>query len=304
LVAINNQVRSIYGDAIQIVMTGYGMGPDPDTDGCGDVVLEEFQAVVGRVAQATGATFVDVRNLFKRNPSDTVGQSQYFVDAIHYNRAGYDLMWSQPAIQSAFNCEGNSGGPSDDEEPNSNSGSGPSVDVSFYTSETESCPTGSYITSEETCVAAAQSLGLAEDLARSLNNHRRTRGCYAKNGKVYFNENPSLIDLNRSRRQSICCSSDSCDSAEDGDHEEDEEEQSVFVSENGACPSGSKHIETREDCEEAAEFMGLTRRVKAFRKSTRLRGCYVFRNRAWFNRDNSLTQPNQTARKSVCVNEA
>lgn len=318
LVAINNQVRSIYGNAIQIVMTGYGMGPDPSTDGCGDDVLEEFQAMVGRVAQVTGATFVDVRNLFKRNPSDSVGQSRYFVDAIHYNRAGYDLMWSQPAIQSAFNCASNgnnSGGssdatatsdPEDDEESTSNSGSGPSVDASFYTSETESCPTGSYITSEETCIAAAQGLGIAEELARSINNHRRTRGCYVRNGKVYFNENPSLTNSNRSTRRSICCSSDSCDSAADEDYEEyeeeyEEEEQAVFVSENGACPSGSKHIETLEDCEEAAEFMGFTR-VRAFRKSTRLRGCYVFRNRAWFNRDDSLTQPNQTARKSVCVN--
>jgi lysophospholipase L1-like esterase len=336
LTAINNQVRSIYGQSIQIVMTGYGMGPDPATDGCDDDTLRQFQVMISQVAQETGATFVDVRNLFKRNPSDELGQSQYFVDAIHLNRAGYNRMWQLPALQSAFNCGGSSDGgnnigggsggeqpsdsndgensssdPQNDEEESTSNESDITQDASFYASQTESCPTGSYIIDEETCVAAARSLGLAEELTRSFNNHMRTRGCYVKNNKVYFNENPTLTS-NRSRRNSICCSSDNCSSDaedeeeydEETEYEEEEAEPTVFVSENGSCPPTSNYVSKLADCREASNSLGFSR-VKSFRNPNRLRGCYVFRNRAWFNRDTTaVEQPNQTNRKSVCVNFA
>jgi len=107
--AVVAQIRVEYGSSIPIVMTGYGMGAGAG-DGCGESVLFAYNAVIESVATETGAIFVDIHHLFKNNPSDPFGNPEYFVDDIHLSVAGYDLMWSLPALQSAFEC-GNSGNP-------------------------------------------------------------------------------------------------------------------------------------------------------------------------------------------------
>lgn len=74
-----------------------------------------------------------------------------------------------------------------------------------------------------------------------------------------------------------------------------------YESMSGSCPSGF-YLTTPEQCEMAAEFLGLNgdlRRV--FSNARRIRACYRRGSNLFFNRDNTLVDSStQVSRKSLC----
>jgi len=68
----------------------------------------------------------------------------------------------------------------------------------------------------------------------------------------------------------------------------------------GSCPEGTNYITEVDVCFEAAEALGL-RVKKVFRNRNRVRGCYAFNGKAYFNRHNSFTSA-ETRRQSICTN--
>jgi len=223
-------------------------------------------------------------------------------------------MWSLPSLQSAFGC-GNSGNPSTTTSrptttttlstttTNSNSGNS-----QFYESATGSCPTGSYLRDEDLCIAAGQKFGY--ELRRSFFNRQRTRGCYVRNGHLYFNRAAQLEEPTTSARRSICCSSADCtinNNQVDDDYEEfggEEEEPSAmqFVqSLSGSCSGGDSYITTRDVCWFAAESLNLEVGF-TFNNARRVRGCYMKNGKIFFNRATRFTDASTSSpRKSICL---
>lgn len=302
------QIRADYGSSIPILMTGYGRGAG-DGDGCGEAVLFGYNALIESIANENGASFVNIHHLFKNNPSDPFGNPQYFVDDIHLSVAGYNRMWSLPALQSAFGC-GNYGNPiTTTSRPstttrlpttttNSNSGS------SFYGSETGSCPSGtSYVTDELTCERAAETRGL--EYKNAITNRNRPRGCYRRGDRVWFNRATSFTTQNTMRTSICLCEGTSCNGASDDNDEdetsEDEEEISgevQFFQSSQSC-SGGSHITDEEICEIAAEELGLNLR-RVIHTNRRVRGCYSKGNKVFFNENTSQSTP-RGGRQSICM---
>lgn len=177
----------------------------------------------------------------------------------------------------------------------------------FYESENGSCPTGSYLEDAEMCRIAGRVLGY-DTYRHSFRNQRRTRGCYVRNGKLYFNFASTFIDSNSSQRRAICCSSADCSNYFEDDEEEyggeEEEEQDPqnlqFVkSQTGECSNGDSYITDEATCAQAAEFFGKRLR-KAFTNARRIRGCYAKNNRFYFNEATTLTD-SRPSRKSICI---
>merc|ERR1712242_154407 len=71
-----------------------------------------------------------------------------------------------------------------------------------------------------------------------------------------------------------------------------------FISDTG-CPNDASYISDEETCEEAAAALDFGEIRKSFSNSRKLRGCYVKRNRVFFNRATSSTSAN--GRQSLCM---
>jgi len=94
---------------------------------------------------------------------------------------------------------------------------------------------------------------------------------------------------------------ESSSGSEDPEEEEEEEEFpeiSFYESSTGSCPSGT-YITSKAECLIAAETLDLPFR-KAFSNPRRPRGCYVFKERVFYNRNPSLTTTSRR-RRSICI---
>jgi len=173
------------------------------------------------------------------------------------------------------------------------------TDLEFYQSTSGSCPSGTSYATQVECEAASEVLNM--EIRRIFQNSRRPRGCYQKGGRLFFNRDDSFIDENETTRTSICVCSGPCNiSDEDSDDESSEQEAEFFISLTGSCPN-KQYIIEREMCEDYAEQSGLDLR-RVFKSSNQLRGCYIFRNKVFFNRDTTLTNPStKSSRKSICM---
>jgi len=180
-------------------------------------------------------------------------------------------------------------------------------DSQFYESANGSCPTGSYLRDEDLCVAAGAKFGY--ELRRSFFNRQRTRGCYVRNGRLYFNRAAQLEEPTTTARRSICCSSADCtinnqveDDYEEFGGEEEEPSAMQFVqSLSGSCSGGDSYITTRDLCWFAAESLNLEVGF-AFNNARRVRGCYMKNGKIFFNRATRFTDAStSSSRKSVCL---
>jgi len=168
---------------------------------------------------------------------------------------------------------------------------------------TSTCPAGRDLTDADLCRLAAESLGLR--YKRAIRRSDRPRGCYSKGRRAWFNKARSVdATQSSSNRLAICCSTDSCSLDEvDEDDSEDlpqDGELEYVQSSAGSCPEGTNYITEVDVCFEAAEALGL-RVKKVFRNRNRVRGCYAFNGKAYFNRHNSFTSA-ETRRQSICTN--
>jgi len=163
-------------------------------------------------------------------------------------------------------------------------------EVSFTVSSSSTCPEGTYVTSIEECFDAAEMLGY--DPRRTISQENRPRGCYkTERGQVYFNRNIAGTDPSGTR-YSICQTTGGETSIEQ------DLESRVLQSENGSCPSGTSYITTEEECEAAGELFDVEMR-RVFDNAERVRGCYIFNERLYFNRNTEFTTTD-TSRQSLC----
>jgi len=170
-------------------------------------------------------------------------------------------------------------------------------------SVTSTCPAGRDLTDADLCRLAAESLGL--EYKRSIRRADRPKGCYSKGRRAWFNR-AGRVDANlpSSNRLAICCSTDSCSLDEvDEDDSQDLQQDSELEyvqSAAGSCPEGTNYITEVDVCFEAAEALGMQIK-RVFRNQNRVRGCYAFNGKAYFNRASSFTSAG-TQRQSICSN--
>jgi len=161
-------------------------------------------------------------------------------------------------------------------------------------SETSMCPSGRGLGDADACRMAAEMLGLR--YKRSINRSDRPLGCYNRGRSVWYNTGRGLEALQSQNRFAICCSSDDCSFGEQGD--EDEDDLAVFPS-SQACETP---ILDEETCELAAETLALelSRGNFVINTGRRVRGCYVHRNKVFFNENTSRSQP-RGGRRVLCL---
>merc|ERR1712187_711289 len=179
------------------------------------------------------------------------------------------------------------------DEPETNVPSDPVTDSSsanVVVSETSTCPSGRALADADMCRMATEELGLR--YKRSINRSDRPSGCYKRGGSVWYNSN--LQGQQSQDRLAICCSSDNCSFGE-SDQDEDDEDFAIFQS-SEAC---EMPIEDEESCGLAAETLGLELK-RVFSNARRVRGCYVQRNRVYFNENTARSQP-QGGRSVICL---
>jgi len=192
---------------------------------------------------------------------------------------------------SLFTCGGS--GETETNVPSDPVTDSPSDSATAVVSETSSCPSGRALADADMCRMASEQLDLR--YKRSINRSDRPAGCYTRGNSVWYNSN--LQGQQSQDRLAICCSSDNCSFGE-GDQDEDEEDGedlAVFQS-SQACETP---IEDEETCGLAAESLGLELK-RVFSNQRRVRGCYVHRNRAYFNENTSRSQP-QGGRSVICL---
>jgi len=174
------------------------------------------------------------------------------------------------------------------------------------------CPSGSHalVTSKAGCNEAAEELGsLKDEKATQIKKNNRPKGCYYHKNRLWYNT--AGKDVGSGARKSLCCTvgGDDDDDADADDEDDDDDDDAMSVCgqgkgavkmKNGACPTGTHDlIDTKNDCQEAATELDYTDvTATQIAKGNRPRGCYVRKNRLWFNTRGKSSK--SKARQSIC----
>ena len=173
------------------------------------------------------------------------------------------------------------------------------------------CPSGSHvrISSAADCNEAAEELGsLDDETATQINKQSRPKGCYYQRSRLWFNTGGK--DVGAGSRKSLCCTvgADGGDDDEAVDDDDDEPAEASVCGQGmaavkmatGVCPSSSHSlVRTKADCQEAAAELEYPDVVATqISKGNRPKGCYVRKNRLWFNTKGKSST--SKARQSIC----